>query len=81
MRVHDSQSGSCLYFVGDFKKVEDDSGVTDVPGLVRWCVGDPNNYPRVFVYDTIKQGVTHEYWEMVNLSPGVVSVRSLALHD
>ncbi len=81
VRVHDSQSGSCLYFAGDFKKVEDDSGVTEVPGLARWCVGDPINYPRGVLYDTIKEGVTHEYWEKVKLPPGVFSVRSLAPHD
>ena len=80
VRVHDSQSGSCLYFAGDFKKVEDESGVTDVPGLARWCVGDPITYPRGVLYDTIKKGVTHEYWEKVMLPPGVVSVRSLAPH-
>jgi hypothetical protein len=82
VRVHDSLAGACLYFAGDFKTVEDEGGVTDVPeGLARWCFGEQINYPRGIIYNTSREGVTNEYWEKVELPPDVVSVRALAPHD
>ena len=82
VRVHDSLAGACLYCVRDFKKVEDEGGVTNVPkGLARWCFGEEINYPRGVIYNTSREGVTNEYWEKVELPPDVVSVRALAPHD
>lgn len=80
IRIKGTLAGSCVYFAGDFGQAEDARGTMAVSGLARWCIGDPGTVLKVDD-STSKGGGVTEYWEKVQVPPGVVSVRSLAAHD
>jgi hypothetical protein len=71
IRIQGTQAGSCVYFAGDFRKVEDERGSMDAPGFARWCIGDPSSQGK---------GSEPEYWELAALPEGVLSVRAISPH-